>query len=87
MDERVDRPDVDTTHAPLSRGPVVVVRRSRTRWVIGLIVVLLGVGAVWYWQTHHAPQTAGRGAAGRGAQTAAQPVGAETIGTGDIRSS
>ncbi len=85
MDERVDRPDFDTTHAPVSRGPVVVVRRSRTRWVIGLIVVLLGVGAVWFWQTHHAPQTAGRGAPGRGAQTAAQPVGAETIGTGDIR--
>src|SRR5580698_3141164 len=85
MDERVDRPDFDTTDAPVSRGPVVVVRRSRTRWLIGLIVVLLGVGAVWYWQTHHAPQTAGRGAAGRGAQTAAQPVGAETIATGDIR--
>ena len=85
MDERVDRPDFDTTDAPVSRGPVVVVRRSRTRWLIGLIVVLLGVGAVWYWQTHHAPQTAGRGAPGRGAQTAAQPVGAETIGTGDIR--
>jgi membrane fusion protein, multidrug efflux system len=85
MDERVDRPDFDTTHDPVSRGPAVVVRRSRTRWLIGLIVVLLGVGAVWYWQTHHAPQTAGRGAAGRGAQTAAQPVGAETIGTGDIR--
>ena len=85
MDERVDRPNFDTTDAPVSRGPVVVVRRSRTRWLIGLIVVLLGVGAVWYWQTHHAPQTAGRGAPGRGAQTAAQPVGAETIGTGDIR--
>jgi membrane fusion protein, multidrug efflux system len=85
MDERVDRPDFDTTHDPVSRGPVVVVRRSRTRWLVGLIVVLLGVGAIWYWQTHHAPQTAGRGAAGRGAQTAAQPVGAETIATGDIR--
>jgi membrane fusion protein, multidrug efflux system len=85
MDERVDRPDFDTTHDPVSRGPAVVVRRSRTRWLVGLIVVLLGVGAIWYWQTHHAPQTAGRGAAGRGAQTAAQPVGAETIGTGDIR--
>lgn len=85
MDERVDRPDFDSTHDPVSRGPTVVVRRSRTRWLIGLIVVLLGAGAVWYWQTHHALQTAGGGAAGRGAQTAAQPVGAETIGTGDIR--
>jgi multidrug efflux system membrane fusion protein len=86
MDERVDRPEVDTTHAPVSRGPApVVVRRSRTRWLVGLIVLLLGVGAVWYWSTHHTPQTAGRGAAGAGAQSAPQPVGAETIATGDIR--
>ena len=82
MDERVDRPDVE--HAPVSRGPMVV-RRSRTRWFVGLIVLLLaGLAAWWFWP-HHATQTAGRGAPGRGGEAAPQPVGAETIGTGDIR--
>lgn len=84
MDERVDRPDVDTTHAPLSRGPVVV-RRSRLRWVLWLAALLLiGGGVYWSWHTHHATQTAGRGGAGRGGEGAPQPVGAATVGTGDI---
>src|SRR5579859_389189 len=84
MDERVDRPDVDTAHAPLSREPVVV-RRSRSRWMLWLgLVLLLGGGAYWYWHSHHATQTATRGEAGRGGEGAPQPVGAATIGTGDI---
>ncbi len=84
MDERVDRPDVDTAHAPLSRGPVVV-RRSRLRWVFWLgALLLIGGGAYWLWHTHHATQTASRGGGGRGGEGAPQPVGAATIGTGDI---
>jgi multidrug efflux system membrane fusion protein len=84
MDERVDRPDVDTAHAPLSRGPVVV-RRSRLRWVLWLgALLLIGGGAYWFWHTHHATQTASRGGIARGGESAPQPVGAATIGTGDI---
>jgi multidrug efflux system membrane fusion protein len=86
MDERVDRPEAGFEHAPQSRGPMPVVRRSRLRWVLGLVIVLGAVVAgAWFWSTHHATQTAGRGGPGRAAQTAAQPVGAATIDTGDIR--
>ncbi len=86
MDERVDKPAAGYEHAPQSRGPVVVVRRSRLRWLIGLIILLGGGLAVaWFWTTHQATQTASRGAAGRAAQAAAQPVGAATIDKGDIR--
>jgi len=81
MDERVDRPEVE--HAPLSRAPRV--RRSRLRWVLWLVLLLaLGLAGVWL-VTHHAPRTAGRGGNGHGAQSAPQPVGAATIGRGDIR--
>src|SRR5579863_1353145 len=84
MDERVDRPAVDTQQPPLSRGPVVV-RRSRLRRIVWLFVLLLvGVAAFWFWHTHHATQTASGGAPGRGAEAPPQPVGAATIGTGDI---
>lgn len=85
MDERVDRPEAGFEHAPQSRGPVVV-RRSRLRWVLGLVILLAaGLVAAWFWSTHHAAQTAGPGGPGRGTQTPPQPVGAATIGTGDIR--
>lgn len=47
MDERVDRPEADFRHARQSPGPVVVVPRSRLRWVLG-ILILLGAGlGVW----------------------------------------
>jgi multidrug efflux system membrane fusion protein len=86
MDERVDRPEADYQQARQSPGPVVVVRRSRLRWVLGLIVLLgAGLGVAWYWSTHHAAQTAGRTGAGRGGQTPPQPVGAATIDQGNIR--
>jgi multidrug efflux system membrane fusion protein len=86
MDERVDRPQADYEHASQSRGPVVVVRRSRLRWVFGLILLLAaGLAAVWFWPAHKASPTAGRGGPGRGAQIPPQPVGAAIIDTGDIR--
>lgn len=84
MDERVNRPDVDTADAPVSRGPFVV-RRSRLRWVVWLgVLLLIGLGVGWYWQTHHATQTAERSGGSRGGNTPPQPVGAATIDTGDI---
>ncbi len=86
MDERVDRPEADYGHGRQSPGPVVVVRRSRLRWVLGLIILLAaGLGVWWYWSTHHATQTAGQAGSGRGGQTPPQPVGAATIDKGDIR--
>ena len=86
MDERVDRPEAGYEHGRQSPGPVVVVRHSRARWVLGLIILLgAGLGVAWYWSTHHATQTAGRTGEGRGAQTPPQPVGAATIDKGDIR--
>lgn len=86
MDERVDRPDAGYEHHRQSPGPVVEVRRSRLRWVLGLLILLgVGLGGWYYWSTHHATQTAGRAGAGPGAQTPPQPVGAATIDTGDIR--
>jgi membrane fusion protein, multidrug efflux system len=84
MDERVDRPDVDTAEAPLSRGPAVV-QRPRTRWGVWLgLLLLIGAGVGWYWHTHNAPQTATRGEHARGGEGPPQPVGAATIDTGDI---
>ena len=86
MDERVDRPEGGYEHLRQSPGPVVQVRRSRLRWVLGILILLgVGLGGWYYWSTHHAAQTAARTGAGRGAQTPPQPVGAATIGKGDIR--
>jgi membrane fusion protein, multidrug efflux system len=85
MDERVDRPEAGYEHLRQSPGPVVV-RRSRLRWVLGLIILLgAGLAAAWFWSTHEATQTAGRTGAGRASQTPPQPVGAATIDKGDIR--
>jgi membrane fusion protein, multidrug efflux system len=78
MDERVDRTEFDREAPPLS-APTQVRRRFKW-WPILLLVVLAGL-ALWFGLAHRpAPQT------GRGSQNAAaQPVGAATIGTGDIR--
>ncbi|HVC62983.1 MAG TPA: MdtA/MuxA family multidrug efflux RND transporter periplasmic adaptor subunit [Acetobacteraceae bacterium] len=84
MDERVDRPEAGFQRAPQSRGPAP--RRSRLRWVLGLVIVLVaGLAAAWLWSTHHAVRTAGHGGPGGASQTPPQPVGAATIGKGDIR--
>jgi multidrug efflux system membrane fusion protein len=82
MDERVDRPRAE--HPPLSRAPVVV-RRSRLRKLVWLVIlILLAAAAVWFW-SHHATHTAGRQGNRQGSQTPPQPVGAAMIGKGDIR--
>ena len=86
MDERVDNPQAEIRHAPLSRGPAPpVVRRSRPRAWLGLILVLVAALGGAYWFLYRAPQIAGRPGAGRATETAPQPVGAETIANGDIR--
>jgi membrane fusion protein, multidrug efflux system len=87
MDERVDRPESGFQHGRQSPGPAVVVRRPRRRgWILGLILVLLAAAlAVVWFRLHPATRTAGRAGPGHGAQTEAQPVGAATIGRGDIR--
>ncbi len=89
MDEHVDRPDTQVRDAPVSRGPAPAVARPRavrrTRRLVGSIVlVLLAIGGT-YWFLHRAPQTGGPPGANRTAQAPPQPVGAETIATGDIR--
>ena len=77
MDERVDKPAAGYEHAPQSRGPVVVVRRSRLRWLIGLIILLGGGLAVaWFWTTHQATQTASRGGGPTGAAELTRPAAA-----------
>ncbi len=86
MDERVDRPV--TEPAPQSRGPLPTVPqlgRTHLHWVFWLIMLLalLGCG-IWFW-THHATRLASHSNAGRGLATPPQPVGAATIGKGDIR--
>ncbi|MGA9865904.1 MAG: efflux RND transporter periplasmic adaptor subunit [Acetobacteraceae bacterium] len=79
MDERVDKPDYGTEIPPLSRPTRV--RRSRLRWLLlAAILVLVALG-LWFALTHRAPPAR----APRGGQATAQPVGAATIGTGDIR--
>ena len=87
MDERVDRPEAGYEHARQSPGPVVAVRRSRLRWVFGLIILLgAGLGVAWYWSTHHATQTAGRAGAGRGCDKPRRSRSAPPPSTrGDIR--
>jgi multidrug efflux system membrane fusion protein len=72
-------PDTHTTQTPK--------RRSSIGRVL-LAVVLLGAvgGGAWYVWTHHQPAaSARRGAAGRPALGAPQPVGFATIDKGDIR--
>jgi multidrug efflux system membrane fusion protein len=70
--------------APLSRAPQV--RHTGVRWLVGIVILAIAVGGVWWWYAPHpalqSGTTAGRAGAAAGA---AQPVGAETIATGDIR--
>ena len=83
MDERVDTTKTTVRDPPLSRAPPAT--RARTRWRLGLVVILIaGLGGV-AWYLHRAPRTAEHTAAGRGNQAPPQPVGASTIATGDIR--
>jgi membrane fusion protein, multidrug efflux system len=86
MDERVDRPASEPV--PQSRGPLPTglrLRRTHLYWVFWLVILLalVGVGIrVW---THHATSLASHSGARPGFATPPQPVGAATVGKGDIR--
>jgi multidrug efflux system membrane fusion protein len=85
MDERVAPGDADTGHDPhLRETPGVRRSRLRSRLIVALLLVIV-VAAGLYWWKHHATRNAAHAPAGHAAQTPPQPVGAATIGTGDIR--
>ncbi len=86
MDERTRRPGGETAPevhptapAPVHKPPPV----GRRHWIIGLIA-LIGILLAGY-LIYRSSSTTPPGAAGRTRQQPAQPVGAATVGTGDIR--
>ena len=85
MDERTRRTkDEATPGLPLTAPPVIKSRAGgRMRLVIGLIVLIAAViGAYFLLRSVFNGQPSG---AGRSQSSAAQPVGAATVTTGDIR--
>jgi multidrug efflux system membrane fusion protein len=87
MDERTPRSDAEAAPEYLRTVPPLVVKRQRTgsaRLVIGLVMVIAALsGGYIVFRSLHSTHPAG--AAGHNAQAAPQPVGAATIGQGDIR--
>lgn len=84
MDERVDPREPETRPEPgLRETPVVPRSRLRGRIILALLLIAIGGGI--YWWMHHAGSNSGAGRHARAGQSAAQPVGAATIGKGDIR--
>jgi membrane fusion protein, multidrug efflux system len=86
MDKRTPRSDAEAAPEHLRTVPPIVVKRRRNgsaRLVIGLVMVIAGLlGGYIVFRSH---STHPAGAAGHNAQAAPQPVGAATIGQGDIR--
>src|SRR5882762_361480 len=87
MDERTPRSDAEAAPEYLRTVPPLVVERQRTgsaRLVIGLVMVIAALsGGYIVFRSLHSTHPVG--AAGHNAQAAPQPVGAATIGQGDIR--
>jgi membrane fusion protein, multidrug efflux system len=87
MHERTPRLDAEAAPEHLRTAPPLVVKRRRTgsaRLVIGLVIVIAALlGGYIVFRSLHSTHPAG--AAGHNAQAAPQPVGAATIGPGDIR--
>ncbi len=84
MDERVDPKETEARQEPqLRETPVVPRSRLRGRIILALLVVA-AIGGIYWWM-HHAAPSGGAGRHARVGQTPPQPVGAATIGKGDIR--
>ena|SRR5579872_1389021 len=85
MDERTRTTDDDTAPELRRTAPIIETKRGgRGGLVVGLIILLAVVaGGYLVFRSLHSTQSAGHGA--RSQQTAAQPVGAATVGQGDIR--
>jgi membrane fusion protein, multidrug efflux system len=79
MDERVDRTELDREAPPLST-PTPVRQRRFKWWALLLLLILAGL-ALWLGLAHRPARQAAR----FNPNAQAQPVGAATIGTGDIR--
>jgi membrane fusion protein, multidrug efflux system len=84
MDERVD-PGHTQGDPRLRQTPVVRHSRLGSRLFIALLLVVIAAVGLYWWKHHAAQNAAGHGQAGHATQTPPQPVGAATIGTGDIR--
>ena len=87
MDQRTPRSDAEAAPEYLRTVPPLVVKRRRVgsaRLVIGLVMVIAAL-AGGYIVFRSLNSTHPAGAAGHNAQAAPQPVGAATIGQGDIR--
>jgi membrane fusion protein, multidrug efflux system len=78
MDERVERTDLDREAPPLSRPSRV--RRSSLRWLLLAPVIAAIALGLWLVASHRPAQRRGRASF-----ATAQPVGAATIGTGNVR--
>src|ERR1700721_1994026 len=87
MDDRTRRADIETAPEFRRTAPVPIIetrRGRRSRLVVGLVIliaVLLGGYLIFRssFSTHPAPN------AGHNAQAPPQPIGAATVGQGDIR--
>jgi len=84
MDERVDPKEAEARQDPGLRETQVV-PRSRLGGRIVLALLVLAVGGGLYWWIHHAAPSGGGGRHAQAVQSPPQPVGAATIGKGDIR--
>ena len=84
MDERVDPKEAEARQEPGLRETQVVPRSRVGRRII-LVLLVLAVGGGFYWWMHHAAPTGGGGRHAQAGQTPPQPVGAATIGKGDVR--
>jgi multidrug efflux system membrane fusion protein len=81
VDEQVQDPETRTAPPLVSRDTRVRPPRARGRWIVVPVLLLAVAVALWLGLSRPAPRGAGR----HGRQALAQPVGAATIATGDIR--
>jgi multidrug efflux system membrane fusion protein len=87
MDDRTRRADIETAPEFRRTAPVPIIetrRGRRSRLVVGLVILIaVLLGSYLIFRSSYSTQPAPN--AGRNAQAAPQPVGAATVGQGDIR--